>query len=112
MKPSKFNARSTTVDGIKLPSMKEAERWRQLLLLERGGEIRKLRRQVAIKLMCGDTPIKTRTGRPMKLTVDFAYEDRLLNWAEVFEESKGMRTRDYDVRIAVVEAMGIKVKET
>ena len=112
MKPSKFKSIACTVDGIKFPSLKEAGRWRELMLLQRAGEIRNLRRQVAIKLMCGDVPVKTRTGRAMKLTVDFAYEDRRLNWVEVYEESKGMRTRDYDVRVAVVHAMGITVVET
>lgn len=111
-KPHKYGARAITVDGIKFPSLKEATRWRELTLLQRAGEIRNLRRQVTIKLMCGETPIKTRTGRAMKLTVDFAYEDSRLGWAEVLEESKGMRTRDYEVRFAVVEAMGIKVVET
>ena len=112
MKPTKFKSIAVTEDGIRFPSIKEATRWRELTLLQRGGEIRNLRRQVAIKLVGRDGPILTRTGRAMKLTIDFAYEDKRLGWAEVYEESKGMRTRDYDVRLAVAQAMGIKVKET
>lgn len=54
-------------------------------------------------------PLKTRTGRPMKLTVDFRYEDRRLGWAVVWEDSKGVSTRDFLVRLAVAEAMGLKV---
>jgi len=110
---SKYNAKvTTTPDGIKHPSAKEARRWGELILLEKAGEIRNLRRQVVIALMGQLEPIKTRTGRQMKLTVDFAYEDKRLNWAHVFEESKGMRTRDYDVRLAIAQAMGIAIKET
>lgn len=108
----KYKAKPIVVDGIKFPSQKEATRWQQLRLMERGGEIRNLRRQVAIKLEGKDGPIMTRTGRAMKLTIDFAYEDKRLNWAEVYEESKGMRTRDYDVRLAVAQAMGVEVKHT
>lgn len=48
----------------------------------------------------------------MKITVDFAYEDRRLGWVEVFEDSKGMPTRDYEVRKSVAEAMGIKILES
>ena len=109
---NKFNAISTTVDGIKFPSLKEARRWGELRLLERAGEIRNLRRQVKIPLIGQAAPLKTRTGRAMKMTVDFAYEDSRLGWAEVLEDSKGMPTRDYEVRRAVVQAMGLEIKET
>lgn len=112
MKPNKFHAIKTEVGGIKFDSKREAARWLDLLTLQRGGEIRNLRRQVVIPLIGQHGPLKTRTGRAMKMTVDFAYEDRRLNWAEVLEDSKGMATRDYEVRKAVVEAMGLKVIET
>lgn len=108
-KPSKYKAIATEFDGILFPSKKEANRWAELLILERAGEIRNLRRQIAIKLIGQHAPILTRTGRAMKLTIDFAYEDKRLGWVEVFEEAKGKRTRDFDVRIGVAEAMGIKV---
>lgn len=109
---NKFSAISTTVDGIRFSSLKEARRWGELRLLEKAGEIRNLRRQVKIPLVGQNGPLKTRTGKPMKITVDFAYEDRRLNWAEVLEDSKGMPTRDYEVRKAVVQAMGLEVIET
>lgn len=108
----KYRAKPVEVDGIKFPSQKEAKRWCELRLLERDGKIRNLRRQVAIKLEGQRGPVKTATGKHMKLTIDFAYEDRRLNWAEVYEESKGMRTRDYDVRLAVAQAMGIEVLQS
>ena len=106
---NKFGAKITTVAGVKFASLKEAARWQQLRLLERAGEIRKLDRQVAVPLQGRNGPLKTKTGRAMKLTIDFAYEDRRLNWAMVYEDSKGMRTRDFDVRLAVAEAMGLHV---
>jgi Protein of unknown function (DUF1064) len=106
---NKFGAKITTVDGIRFDSIKEAARWQELRLLERAGEIRNLRRQIVIPLQGVNGPLKTKTGRAMKLTVDFGYQDKRLDWAEVLEDSKGMRTRDFDVRIAVAEAMGLKV---
>ena len=120
---NKFNAVATTVDGIRFDSLKEARRWGELRLLEKGGEIRNLRRQVRIDLEGKNGPLRTRTGRQMRLTVDFVYkdkrlnwaevyEDKRLNWAEVYEDSKGAITRDYEVRRAVAQAMGIEVIET
>lgn len=108
----KFGAVPVTVDGIRFASTKEARRWSELRLLEVAGEIRKLRRQVVIPLMGQDGPLKTRSGQQMKITVDFAYEDCRLNWAEVLEDSKGMPTRDYEVRRAVAQAMGLEILET
>lgn len=109
---NKFGAIATTVDGIRFDSLKEARRWSELRLLERAGEIRNLRRQVKIPLIGQSAPLTTRTGRAMKITVDFAYEDRRIGWVEVFEDSKGMPTRDYEVRRAVVQAMGLEIRET
>ncbi len=109
---NKFGAIPVTVDGIRFDSTKEARRWGELRLMERAGEIRNLQRQVKIPLEGRDGPLKTRTGRQMKMTVDFSYEDKRLGWARVFEDSKGVVTRDYEVRKAVVEAMGVEIVET
>jgi hypothetical protein len=108
---NKFGAIPQVVDGIRFDSLKEARRWGELRLLERAGAIRNLRRQVSIPLQGQNGPLKTRKGRHMKLTVDFVYEDCRLNWAEVYEDAKGMPTRDYEVRRAVAQAMGIEVTE-
>lgn len=109
---NKFSAKRTEVEGIHFDSQREAKRWAELRLLERGGEIRALRRQVAIPLIGQHAPLKTRTGRAMRMTVDFVYEDSRLGWATVYEDSKGYATRDYEVRKAVVEAMGLKIVES
>lgn len=108
---NKFRAVRTTVDGIEFDSKREANRYAELRLLEKAGEIRALRRQVAVPLIGRDGPLKTRTGRQMKITVDFVYEDRRLGWAVVYEDAKGVPTRDYEVRRAVAQAMGIEVVE-
>lgn len=110
--PNKFGAVRTMIDGMKFDSKREATRYQELRLLELAGEIRNLQRQVVIPLIGQHGPIKTTSGRAMRLTVDFRYEDKRANWATVYEDAKGMRTRDFDVRVAVAAAMGIAVRLT
>lgn len=109
-KPSrnKYGAKKTQVGEIKFDSKKEATRWMELQLLERGGEISDLRRQVKVELIGQYRPLFTRTGRKMKLTFDFAYID---GGVQIYEDAKGMPTRDYEVRVAVARAMGLEVRE-
>ena len=109
---NKFRAVKTTIDGITFDSKREASRWSELLLLERAGEIRNLERQVAIMLEGPAGPLSTPSGRQMRLTVDFSYEDRREGWARVYEDSKGYTTRDYIVRKAAAEAMGYRIRES
>ena len=110
-KPSrnKYGAKKTVVGDIKFDSKKEANRWMELQLLERGGEISDLQRQVKVELIGQYRPLLTRTGRKMKLTFDFSYVD---DGVQVFEDAKGYPTRDYEVRVAVARAMGLEVRET
>ena len=112
IKPNKYKAKPQIIDGHRFASMKEAARYRQLMLLQRSGEIRNLELQVPIMLEGKNGPILTRTGKPMRLTVDFVYEDKRLNWALVYEDSKGVATRDYEVRKGIAQAMGYEIKET
>ena len=106
---NKFGAKKTQVGDIRFDSKKEANRWMELQLLERGGEISNLRRQVRIPLIGQHRPLYTRTGRKMVMTVDFAYiEDGI----EVLEDSKGAWTRDFEVRYAVAMAMGLNLRIT
>ena len=108
---NKYHAKKTVIDGITFASKKEAKRWAELCLLERAGEITDLRRQVPIMLEGKRGPLQTRTGRQMRLTVDFAYVD-MRTGMTVYEDAKGKPTRDYEVRKAVAEAMGHKITET
>ena len=105
---NKYGAKKTQVGEIKFDSKKEANRWMELQLLERGGEISDLRRQVKVELIGQYRPLFTRTGRKMKLTFDFAYID---GGVQVYEDAKGYPTRDYEVRVAVARAMGLEVRE-
>ena len=106
---SKYGAKKTMVGDVQFASKKEAQRFMELQLLERAGEISNLRRQVKIDLIGQYRPMYTRTGRKMKYTADFAYvEDGI----EVIEECKGHWTRDFEVRYAVAIAMGLNLRVT
>jgi len=107
---NKYGAKKTIVDGIKFDSGLEARRWMQLKLLESAGHISSLRRQVVIFLQGRNGPLLTRTGRKMRLTVDFSYID-LRTGKMVHEDAKGAPTRDYDVRRSVAAAQGIDIVE-
>lgn len=106
---NKFNAKKTQIGEIKFDSKLEAQRWCDLELLQRAGEISELRRQVAVDLVGQYRPLLTRTGRKMKLTFDFAY---LEDGVQIYEDAKGMPTRDYEVRVAVARAMGLEIRES
>jgi len=107
---NKYSAQRTMLDGIKFDSKREARRWAELCLLERAGEIADLRRQVPLELEGRDGPLLTRTGRHMRLTVDFVYVDKRTGLT-VYEDAKGVPTRDYEVRRAVAAAQGVEVIE-
>ena len=106
---NKYGAKKTVVGDITFDSKKEANRWTELQLLERGGAISDLRRQVKVELTGQYRPLFTRTGRKMRITFDFAYID---DGVQIYEDCKGMPTRDYEVRVAVARAMGLEVRES
>jgi len=109
-KSQKYGAQRTVVDGVTFDSKKEAARWAQLCLLQRAGQISDLKRQVVVPLVGRDGPLLSRKGRQMRITVDFGYVD-LKTGLQVYEDAKGMPTRDYEVRRAVAGAQGIEVVE-
>lgn len=107
---NKYSAKRTTVDGITFDSKHEAKRWMELRILEKAGEIDNLKRQVPIMLQGKNGPILTRNGRNMRLTVDFSYLDCKAGGI-IYEDAKGVPTRDYEVRRAIAAAQGIDVME-
>ncbi len=109
-KKNKYNAQKTEVDGIKFDSAHEAKRYGQLKILERAGHISDLRLQEVIYLHGKNEPLKTSKGRAMRLTLDFTYIDSKTG-LRVYEDAKGMPTRDYEVRKAVAAAQGVEVIE-
>ena len=108
---NKYSAEKVTVDGITFDSKREARRYGELRMMERAGQFRDLQLQVPIMLEGRDGPVLSRSGRQMRLTVDFAYVD-VATELQVFEDAKGKPTRDYEVRRGVAAAQGVEVRET
>ena len=110
---SKYGARKTVVDGITFASKKEANRYRELKLLEKAGEICCLRLQVPFELIPaqyeetgevytkGANKGKPKRGKCIEKAVtyiaDFVYYNSDATVRTV-EDVKGMRTPVYIIK--------------
>ena len=125
MKTKYFNKKTTTSDGITHDSSKEAQRWCELKLLQRAGEISNLQRQVEFELIPNQyesQPRFSKTGALLKDKVtlverkcsylaDFVYTDK--NGATIVEDTKSVATQTKDFRIKkklMLYVHGIKIK--
>ena len=123
---SKYHNRKITVDGITFDSVKEANRYKELKILERAGQIHDLQLQVKFKLIPAQrewTDETTKSGKPKKGKViehecsyvaDFTYKNRF--GLLVVEDVKGYRKgTSYDLFVVKRKLMlwihGIRVKE-
>ena len=99
------NIKTVTSDGIKHDSIKEANRWCDLLLLQRAGVIQDLQRQVKFVLIP-----KQEGERPVYYIADFVYIE---NGKRVVEDVKGHRTDVYKLKKKLMLYIhGIRIKET
>lgn len=71
---NKFNARKTVVNGIRFDSKKEAERYKELKLLEKQGKIKDLETQPKF-LLQGKFRCRGKTHREISYYADFMYVD-------------------------------------
>ncbi len=86
---NKYNAKKTIIDGIKFDSKKEANRYCELKLLEKAGEIIKLELQPRFQLQ----PKFEKNGkkyRAIEYVADFRYFD-MASKKMVVEDVKGFR---------------------
>jgi len=105
-KESKYHNRKVKVDGITFDSIKEADRWRELRLMEQAGEIVGLVRQVRIELIP-----KTKLYRAISYVADFVYFDKRTG-KTVYEDVKGMKTDVYKLKKKLLYwRHGIEVNE-
>lgn len=105
MKNSKYHNRKITRDGETFDSIKEYQRWCELKLLEKAGEITDLKRQVKFKLIPTIREPVNEMGsqgvfkkgkvieREVSYVADFVYKNRL--GFQVVEDVKGYRTEAY-----------------
>lgn len=118
MRRSKYGSRKTVVDGITFDSKKEANRFRELQLLERAGKITALQLQVKFPLIPAqyenpNSPTKSGRGkcleRECNYIADFVY---CKNEKTVVEDTKGFRTEAYKIkRKLMLERYGVQIRE-
>lgn len=111
---SKYGNRKTEVDGIIFDSKHEAERYAELKLLEKAGEIRDLKLQEKFCL------VPTIEGEGRKIAqravyylADFTYWERNGKyWKRVVEDAKGVRTDVYKLKKKLMRwRHGIEIRE-
>jgi len=107
---NKYRNKKVVVDGIKFDSQKEAKRYRELILLERAGQIRSLKLQPRFKLEILGVKIKYDSGRQVQYVADFMYTTA--DHRHVIEDCKGFRTPLYKLKRAIMQAMGHRIIET
>ena len=112
---SKYNAKKVTVDGMTFDSRREANRWYELKMLERAGDIKNLRRQVKYELTPAFRDYDGKVfERASSYIADFVYEQALpMGLAKtVVEDVKGHRTKEYVLkRKMMMDKYGIRIKE-
>lgn len=119
----KYGNRKTTVDGITFDSRREANRYRELKLLERAGVIQRLELQKKFVLLPAQYENFVRYGKKGQrlkdgrrciekecaYIADFVYTQ---NGEMVVEDAKGMKTKEYIIKRKMMLFMrGIKIKE-
>lgn len=111
-KRAKYGNRKVELDGETFDSMKEANRWAELTLMQRAGEIYELKRQVPFVVI----PIqKGEDGkvleREVRYIADFTYR-RMTDHRLVVEDTKGMKTREYIIkRKLMLYRHGLRISE-
>ena len=97
---NKYHARKTVIDGIAFDSASESNRYSELKMLEKHGEITDLRRQVPFILL-DDYVISGKKKRGIKYVADFVYfEDGI----EHIEDVKGILTPVYKLKKKMFES--------
>ena len=101
---SKYHNRRTEVGGVVFDSQREANRYAELLLLERAGEITDLQLQVPYDLVVNGESVG-------KYLADFQYRV-VATGAIITEDSKGLRLPVYALKKRLMKAIyDIDVKE-
>ena len=107
---NKYGNHKTEVDGILFDSKHEADRYFELKILQRAGEIRDLQLQVPFELIPKQTKDGKVVERAVKYIADFVYFDHDGNL--VVEDAKGMKTDAYLLkRKMMLYFKGIDIKE-
>ena len=95
MRRSKYSARKTEIDGVLFDSKKEANRYCELKLLEKGKVISNLELQPKFELAEGFR-YQGKKYQAINYIADFKYVEE--NGIEVIEDVKGMKTDVYNIK--------------
>jgi len=98
---SKYSNKKVLIDGITFDSMKEANRYRELKLLEKVGEISNLVLQPVYVLLNG-FEYKGEKIRAIKYIGDFEYRE-VKTGNKVLEDTKGFKTKDYLIKVKLLK---------
>lgn len=93
---SKYNAKKDNVDGHKFDSKREAERYCELKLFVRAGEIRNLELQPRFLLQDKFVDKQGKTHKKIEYVADFLYIDK--QGRNVVEDVKGVLTAVYKIK--------------
>ncbi len=103
---SKYRNQKTQINGITFDSKHEAQRYAELLLLQRAGEIQGLNRQVRFELIP-----KQEGERACYYVADFVYNVTATG-EMVVEDAKGVKTDVYKIkRKLMLWVHGIRIRE-
>ena len=120
-KEPKYKNQKVVAFGKEFDSQLEANRYGELLMMERAGEISKLQTQVPFELIPAkrEPDKKGPRGGVIKGNVieraviykaDFVYKDKHGN--KVVEDTKGVKTKDYRLKKKLMlHVHGIRIKE-
>lgn len=92
----KYGNRKTVADGIKFDSRAEAERYKELKLMEKGGKIKDLVLQPEF-LLQDKFKYRGKTERAVRYIADFKYFDAEKG-VYVVEDVKGMETEVFRIK--------------
>jgi len=113
------NVQKPVIDGHRFDSKYESERYLELKLLEKAGEIEQLKVQPSFPIIIGGVPIRITSkrywtlGRQMVYIADFQYRD-VKRKKTIIEDAKmqsGHRTEVYKIKRALMQAMGYHITE-
>ncbi|MGL4576995.1 MAG: DUF1064 domain-containing protein [Burkholderiaceae bacterium] len=109
---NKYRNKPVTIGGEKYRSQREADRHRNLTLLQTAGEIAGLTREVPFVLAPGVKFERDKRAKPaLRYVADFVYTTKF--GQTVVEDCKGVRTQVYRIKRHLMKVThGIEVFET
>lgn len=106
---SKYGSKKVVSAGITFDSRKEANRYRELVLLARAGRIQELDCQVKFELIPAQRIDGRVVERACNYVADFVYTQ---DGKKVVEDTKGFKTKDYIIkRKLMLYRYNIRIKE-